>query len=188
MDQVKAALTGGSRSTTSGCSRSIVARRRTLGVWYTGSASVASQYDERSRSRSAIKSQSVSGVTGHQNAAFKPNDDINARATQKRARKQAENASVLQEWRKLYDSCRRTRSAGLAEGIGRTTLSGSGAERQISATRISAARFRELYQNYIKRGVPFARRRSVDARLMDADSTGGYAGGGGRGGGEYGRR
>lgn len=144
------------------------------GVWYTGSASVASA---TTSAKTTIENE-FNKIQGHQQAAFKPNDNIN-RSQREEAVKQAEN--VLAEWNKLYQVQKETVLIWPEE------LS----ERFIRAVQNDrfgdpiANTLRNLYQNYISEAFP-SLLEIVDARPMPTDGTGGAVMSRGMMGGEYG--
>ena len=141
MDQVKAALTWLKKHHFWVLAVAVLGA--TLGVWYTASTSIASQYDTNQKQISD-QFQSVSGIRGK---PFKPNDKINEEQ-QKEINKLA--ASVLQEWSTLYDKQKEEVLIWPEQLGGRFLEEVQGAD---FGDRISSPQ-RELYLNYIKETFP----------------------------------
>ncbi|MEQ8848670.1 hypothetical protein [Botrimarina sp.] len=142
------------------------------GVWYSGSASVASATDS---AKSTIQSQ-FQQVKTHSTASFKPNEGINSQQREE-VRKQAEN--VLAEWNKLYEIQKET-TLIWPEELGPRFINAVQGDRfgdPISSTN------RNAYQNYISEAFPSLVAK-VDARLIPADGARGPRPG--MGGGEFG--
>lgn len=169
MDQVKAALAW--LKTHHFWVLSAIVIATVVGVWYTASASVASQTKAQ---RGKIDSQ-ISSIQGLLRQPFKPNDEINSK--QKEHIQKLSN-DVLTEWSNLYG---RQKEEVLIwpEALGERFIKSVKDAEFGDAIR---SQQREVYQNYIKETFP-SLVEIVDAELLDDKGGGGRRGSGG---GEYG--
>lgn len=173
MDQVKAAL--GWLKTHHFWVLSVIVIATVVGVWYTASASVASQTKTQ---RGKIESQ-ISSIEGLQRQPFKPNDNINAK---QREQNQKLANDVLTEWSKLYDRQKEEVLIWPKE-LGPSFIN---AVKDAEFGDPIRSRQREVYQNYIKETFP-SLVETVDAELLDAEGRSNQRTGGGEYGGRSGR-